>query len=33
VKFYLFTVWMWIDGLRYVEWAGLWIHWVFTLPA
>ena len=29
MKFYLLTVWMWIMGLDYVEWAGLWLHWIF----
>ena len=33
IKQFLFTVWLWIDGLRYVEWGGDWIYWVFTLPA
>ena len=30
IKQYLFTVWMWIDGLDYVYWAGLILHWMFT---
>ena len=29
MKFCLLTVWMWVDGLRYVEWAGLMLHWMF----
>ena len=29
MKFFLFTVWMWVDGLRYVEWVGLMLHWMF----
>ena len=29
MKFCLLTVWMWIDGLDYVYWAGLLLHWMF----
>jgi hypothetical protein len=29
MKFYLFTVWMWIMGLDYVYWVGLMIDWMF----
>ena len=29
IKQYLFTVWLWADGLNYIEWAGLMLHWMF----
>ncbi len=29
MKFYLFTVWMWIDGLNYVKWFFLILYWMF----
>ncbi len=28
---YLFTVWLWADGLFYIEWFFDMIHWVFVV--
>ncbi len=29
IKQYLFTVWLWADGLKYIEWAGDLLYWMF----